>query len=403
MSGDRGYRDLDVISYGQAAGQKKPVKRSGSIRTNNARKGNLGDHTDIVRSNERRSSSYLTGNVRTIHTKNRNENRNNQIKNSGRNINHAKNTDVRRKSVRDYDVNIYDSYSIKSSVNDIDVDIVRSNRGKSSNTGYKNSVKMTGSTVESVKRPYDVRESSQAYRKKKRRRRAFWTRFICFFSICIIAGCAGMCAYRLLFPTPKTEERKTEGLAAFAENHFQKEETMSIEDIFTALRLEGIVCTQDFLTVNEYSRPGDKLEKVNNIFVHYTANPGTSAANNKSYFQNLAQTHETSASAHFIIGYEGELIQCIPLDEIAYAVAQRNEDSISIECCYLDKNGEFTEETYNTLVHFAALLLQKYGLEAEDLRRHYDEGGKNCPKYYVENEEEWWKFVQDVKVYKDTL
>lgn len=31
--------------------------------------------------------------------------------------------------------------------------------------------------------------------------------------------------------------------------------------------------TEDFLTVNEYSRPGDPLTEVNNIFVHYTANP----------------------------------------------------------------------------------------------------------------------------------
>lgn len=333
MSGDRGYRDLDVISYGQAAGQKKKEKRSGSIRTNNARKSNPGGHTDIARSIDRRSNGCQTGNVRTIHTKNRYDHKNNDIKSNGiQGIDDFRSNGVRKsnrnidnvKSVRDYDVNIYGNYGIKSDVDDIDIDIVRSSpagKRKSGSTGNRNSVRVTGSNVKSVKRPYDVRESSQAYRKKKRRRRAFWTRFICFFSICIIAGCAGMCVYKLLFPTPKTEERKTEGLAAFAENNFQKEETMSIEDIFTALRLEGIVCTQDFLTVNEYSRPGDKLEKVNNIFVHYTANPGTSAANNKSYFQNLAQTHETSASAHFIIGYEGELIQCIPLDEIAYAVA----------------------------------------------------------------------------------
>lgn len=31
--------------------------------------------------------------------------------------------------------------------------------------------------------------------------------------------------------------------------------------------------TEDFLTVNEYSRPGDPLTEVNNIFVHYTAQP----------------------------------------------------------------------------------------------------------------------------------
>ena len=63
--------------------------------------------------------------------------------------------------------------------------------------------------------------------------------------------------------------------------------------------------TEDFLTVNEYSRPGDPLTEVNNIFVHYTANPGTSAAQNRSYFEQLKDNHERSASAHFIIGYNG--------------------------------------------------------------------------------------------------
>ena len=65
--------------------------------------------------------------------------------------------------------------------------------------------------------------------------------------------------------------------------------------------------TEDFLTVNEYSRPGDPLTEVNNIFVHYTANPGTSAAQNRSYFEQLKDNHERSASAHFIIGYKREL------------------------------------------------------------------------------------------------
>ncbi|MBO5114237.1 MAG: hypothetical protein J6C12_12985, partial [Lachnospiraceae bacterium] len=36
--------------------------------------------------------------------------------------------------------------------------------------------------------------------------------------------------------------------------------------------------TEDFLTVNPYSRPGEELPEVKNIFVHYTANRATSAA-----------------------------------------------------------------------------------------------------------------------------
>lgn len=159
--------------------------------------------------------------------------------------------------------------------------------------------------------------------------------------------------------------------------------------------------TVDLLEVNDYSRPGTRLGKVKSVFVHYTANPGTSAAQNRSYFANLATTHERSASAHFIIGYEGELIQCIPLEEQAYAVATRNEDSVSIECCYLDEDGKFTQETYDKLVHTLAWLCGEYNLSTDDILRHYDCGGKKCPLYYVEHEDAWQKLLADVEAYRD--
>lgn len=155
--------------------------------------------------------------------------------------------------------------------------------------------------------------------------------------------------------------------------------------------------TEDFLTVNEYSRPGDPLTEVNNIFVHYTANPGTSAAQNRSYFEQLKDNHERSASAHFIIGYNGEIIQCVPLDEIAYAVQTRNEDSISIECCYKADNGQFTRETYDSLIRLLRWLIDAYELEPEDILRHYDCGGKKCPIYYTEHEDAWERLKEDVE------
>ena len=138
-----------------------------------------------------------------------------------------------------------------------------------------------------------------------------------------------------------------------------------------------------FLTPNDYSRPGERLPEVNSIFVHYTANRNTSAAQNRSYFESLKDTHERSASAHFIIGYDGEIIQCIPFEEIAYAVKTRNYDSISIECCYKSVDGSFTKETYDSLIHLLAYLVKKYGLSTDDILRHYDCGGKKCPLYYV--------------------
>lgn len=155
--------------------------------------------------------------------------------------------------------------------------------------------------------------------------------------------------------------------------------------------------TENFLTPNEYSRPGDPLQRIDNIFVHYTANQGTSAAQNRSYFEQQKDMHERSVSSHFIIGYEGEIIQCIPLDEIAYAVKTRNEDSISIECCYLEADGSFTQETYDSLISLLTWLAEAYDLEADDILRHYDCGGKKCPLYYTEHPDEWEKLKEDVE------
>ena len=88
---------------------------------------------------------------------------------------------------------------------------------------------------------------------------------------------------------------------------------------------------------------------------------------NRSYFENLGITGETSASAHFIIGYEGEIVQCLPLEEIGYAVKGRNYDSVSIECCYLEEDGKFTDATYQSLLQLVSWLMGKYDLSIDDV------------------------------------
>ena len=210
-----------------------------------------------------------------------------------------------------------------------------------------------------------------------------------FFMATLIVGSVFL-LYKLLTHTMKEKEPQP------VVNHAT---SVQREEVIAANEKSKPVITEDFLTVNEYSRPGEPLEQVNNIFVHYTANPGTSAAQNRSYFENLGITGETSASAHFVIGYDGEIIQCIPLDEIGYAVMKRNYDSVSIECCYLTDDGKFTDATYQSLIRLCAWLLNEYDLAPEDMMRHYDEGGKKCPLYYVENEEAWNQFLRDLENY----
>ena len=153
---------------------------------------------------------------------------------------------------------------------------------------------------------------------------------------------------------------------------------------------------EDFLTVNPWSRPGTPLEKIDGIVIHYVGNPGTTAEQNHSYFENLAQTGETYASSHFLVGLDGEIIQNVPLDEIAYCSNERNDDTISIECCHPDDSGAFTQATYDSLVRLTRWLMEEYGLETGQVIRHYDVTGKICPKSFVEHPEEWEQFLADL-------
>ena len=153
------------------------------------------------------------------------------------------------------------------------------------------------------------------------------------------------------------------------------------------------------LTPNNYSRPGIATEPITNIVVHYTANPGTTAQQNRDFFEGLKDSHDTSVSSHFVIGLDGEIIQCVPTIERAYASNQRNFDTVSIECCHMDETGKFNEVTYDSLVQLCAWLCCKFNLQAEDIIRHYDVTGKNCPKYFVDNQGEWDSFIQEVDAY----
>ena len=152
----------------------------------------------------------------------------------------------------------------------------------------------------------------------------------------------------------------------------------------------------ELLTPNEYSRPQIPIESVQYIAIHYTANPGATAIANRNYFENLATTHDTKVSSHFVVGLDGEVVQCIPTSEMSYATNSRNVDTLSIECCHPDETGKFNEATYDSAVKLSAWLCVRFGLTSENVIRHYDVTGKNCPKYYVENPDAWIQMKSDI-------
>ena len=214
----------------------------------------------------------------------------------------------------------------------------------------------------------------------KQQLKVILTSTLCVFAIVLIIYIIG-----------KSMSSKT----ATGGNSAEKNSSGTVEEVTTVTDsfLLGEDIKQQLLTVNPYSRSGQKLNKVNAIVIHYVGNPGTTAAQNRNYFEGLKDSKTVSASSHYIVGLEGEIIQCVPLEEISYASNNRNSDTIAIECCHPDATGKFKKKTYNSLVKLTAALLKTYGLSVEEgLIRHYDVTGKECPLYFVRNEDEWYGF-----------
>lgn len=154
------------------------------------------------------------------------------------------------------------------------------------------------------------------------------------------------------------------------------------------------------LTPNPMSRPQTKLPKVKKIVIHYVANPMSSAMANRNYFDNLKDQKKIYASSHYIIDLDGDIIQCIPENEVSYHAGnyQVNLESIGIENCHPKADGKFNKETYDSLIELCADICKRHNLDPiKDVIRHYDVTGKLCPLYYVNNQKEWDRLKIDIQ------
>jgi N-acetylmuramoyl-L-alanine amidase len=160
---------------------------------------------------------------------------------------------------------------------------------------------------------------------------------------------------------------------------------------------------KQYLSQNPYSRPGIQMKQVKGIVVHYVGNGGSSAMVNRNYFENLKVGQKMLngqyryASSHYIVGLEGEIIQCVPEEEMAYHAGAANGDHIGVEVCHPKSDGKFSSITYEALVKLLFDLCKRYKLNPlKAIIRHYDVSGKDCPKYYVAHQGEWDQLKQKV-------
>ena len=175
---------------------------------------------------------------------------------------------------------------------------------------------------------------------------------------------------------------------------------------------------QNLLTPNKWSRPQHHIKEVLGIVMHWTANPKATAEQNRKYFESRKNGNDGYGSAHYIIGQDGSVIQCIPTDEIAYHCGSSQKDpasgkiytdyarkkfkqyaedcktnspnycTIGIELCPIDQDGHFNEATINSAISLCAILCKRFNLKTDDITTHHAiVGWKDCPRLWVRQPE----------------
>ena len=156
------------------------------------------------------------------------------------------------------------------------------------------------------------------------------------------------------------------------------------------------------LTKINYRKGSNKTNKY--IVIHYVGATGGAEANCK-YFENIYR----AASAHYFVGHEGEIWQCVEDKDVAWHCGAtkykhpycRNTNSIGIEMCCRNNGGWYFEPaTIAATIDLTKELMAKYKIPAENVIRHYDVTGKTCPEPYVRNSDDWNLFKSQLTTTK---
>ena len=137
------------------------------------------------------------------------------------------------------------------------------------------------------------------------------------------------------------------------------------------------------------------------IVIHYTSNKGDTAKNNAVYFSR--QKLNPPASAHYFVD-ENEIWQSVHDADIAWHCGAktykhkscRNANSLGIEICMNDKDDNIRLKSIENAIKLTKMLMQKYNISIDNVIRHYDVTGKDCPRPMVENEDLWTSFKQSL-------
>lgn len=130
------------------------------------------------------------------------------------------------------------------------------------------------------------------------------------------------------------------------------------------------------------------------LVIHYTGNINDTAKNNADYFFG----GNRNASAHYFVD-DNEIYQVVEDYNGAWHCGDgnnkygiNNRNSIAIEMCGTD-NGRISEKTVENTLELTKYLMKKYNIDVDNVCRHKDASGKDCPSAFHDNNwSRWWNF-----------
>ncbi|MGL5354058.1 MAG: SH3 domain-containing protein, partial [Clostridium sp.] len=117
---------------------------------------------------------------------------------------------------------------------------------------------------------------------------------------------------------------------------------------------------------------------------------GANAKFNRDF---ISVNSRVKASAHYIID-DKNVIQLLEDNFRGWHVGDNpnkfitNSNSLAIELC-VNRDNSF-EKTLNNALILVGKLMAKYNINIEDVKRHYDVTGKNCPRIMMEDNPAIW-------------
>jgi N-acetylmuramoyl-L-alanine amidase CwlA len=149
-----------------------------------------------------------------------------------------------------------------------------------------------------------------------------------------------------------------------------------------------------YLAMDGLSRTGAEMPSPTTIVIH-----GAQSGLGAQQLWKLYQGDTSAESVHFIVGTDGTILQCIPLEELSSAHGMGDAHVINIALCGDAGSREVPIHQEKALAKLCAWLVEDSFLQVSDVKRHSDVAknlAEPCPLLYASNDEQWRDFLAEV-------